>query len=108
VQYAIRLLVPPGSSLLGAAPMEPYLGPLDAESFSYAWVHPDPRMTALHEEVVRIVEAAVAQHEDAFVTFHRVRHAALAARAGRPLSPALARSLPPAERPPRLTESWFC
>jgi hypothetical protein len=108
VQYAIRLLVPPGSRLLGTPQLTPHLGRLDQEKFSYEWAHPDPRMDDLHREVCALVEAAVHADEDPFVTFYRVKHLALAARAGRPFSAAPRGSAHSADRPPRLTEAWFC
>src|SRR4029453_16028438 len=58
VQYSIRLLVPPGSSLLDAPQMKPFLGVLNRETFSYEWKHPDPRLDALQEAVAAIAEEA--------------------------------------------------
>ena len=73
VQYTIRLLVPPGSSLLTQPCIQPYLGALDQESFTYLWTHPDPRMDELHKAKSRIaVESASQIGEEAFVTFHQV------------------------------------
>ena len=40
VQYTIRLLVPPGSSLLSQSSIQPYLGVLNQESFTYRWIAP--------------------------------------------------------------------
>jgi radical SAM superfamily enzyme YgiQ (UPF0313 family) len=108
VQYAIRLLVPPGSLLLSSAAMRPHLGPLVPEMFTYTWKHPDPRMDRLQEKVKRLVEeAAVAGHEPA-VTLGRIR--SLAARlAGEGRERAAAGVLrPPRPKPPHLTEPWFC
>jgi len=65
-------------------------------------------MDALHLEVSKLVEAAVHAEEDPFVTFHRVKHLALAARAGRPFSAAPRGAAGGRDRPPRLTEAWFC
>lgn len=108
VQYAIRLLIPPGSLLLDRPAIRPFLGPLDQASFSYRWTHPDPRMDRLHVAVSRAVEAAAQTGEDPAVTFFRVK--ALAAEAGGAGAPAgLAPTLAPdRRRPPRLTEPWFC
>lgn len=104
VQFSIRLLVPPGSALLGEPEMQPFLGPLVEETLSYRWAHPDPRMDALHAQVSRLVEEAAARREEARETFARIQ--ALAADvAGRPLPPPRERGRP---RPPRLTEDWFC
>ena len=109
VQYAIRLLVPPGSSLVPHPAMRPHLGPLDAATFSYGWAHPDPRMDRLHAEVRGLVEAAAGDGDDAGVTFDRIRAAvcAVAGTATPRTSVATAR-MPGATRSPRLTESWFC
>jgi radical SAM superfamily enzyme YgiQ (UPF0313 family) len=108
VQYALRLLIPPGSLLLGRPELEPHLEGLAAEDFSYRWRHPDARMEALYEAVAAAVRAGVERGEDAPAIFDRV--AALADEAaGAGPSPAAARR-PAADRarPPRLTEPWFC
>ena len=106
VHFAIRLLVPPGSSLLAEPESADWLGELDAANFTYRWHHADPRMDALHRTVSAVAEAAAASGEPARATFARIDAAARAA-AG---LPAELRQLPPARRrrPPRLTESWFC
>jgi radical SAM superfamily enzyme YgiQ (UPF0313 family) len=107
VQYGIRLLVPPGSLLTELPALHPYLGPLDAEAFSYRWHHPDPRMDALQREVAALVAEAADRKEDAIVTFEAVarRAGAVAGASERP-----ARVFPSSgrHRPPRLTEAWFC
>jgi len=108
VQYSIRLLVPPGSSLLGTPQLAPFLGALDEEAFSYSWTHPDPRLDALHLEVSKTVERAARVAEDPLATFYKVKDLALAALTGRAFSSAKLRVTQPADRPPRLTESWFC
>jgi radical SAM superfamily enzyme YgiQ (UPF0313 family) len=107
VQYAIRLLVPPGSALLQSPTMAPHLGRLVREAFHYEWTHPDPRMDQLHRTVAATVERASGQEEDPGVTFERVRQlAAIAAGTERAEPPVgLAPGRP---RPPRLTEPWFC
>jgi hypothetical protein len=112
VQYAIRLLVPPGSSLLQSEAMAPFLGPLDAASLSYRWAHPDPRMDRLHAEVSRLVEAAARESEAPDATFERVRELAHVYLPHRsvvaPGSEERGRAAAPTSRPPRLTEAWFC
>ena len=101
VQFAIRLLVPPGSLLLESAALKPYLGPLDPRALTYPWTHPDPRMDALHAEVTRLV--AQEASEPARV-FDRVRTAAARAAGARPPEP----SISARRNSPRLTEPWFC
>lgn len=109
VQYTIRLLVPPGSSLIAQSSMQSYLGPLDQESFTYLWTHPDPRMDELHKAVTVAVESASQIGEDAFVTFHRVHNLAYAAIGREESSVALPMDFElDRKRPPRLTEDWFC
>jgi radical SAM superfamily enzyme YgiQ (UPF0313 family) len=108
VHYAIRLLVPPGSSLLGTPQLLPFLGALDEETCTYGWRHADPRLDALYTAVTTIVEAAVRHGEDTLTTFYRVKAAALAASGGRQWAPRLGAHGGLGARVPRLTESWFC
>jgi radical SAM superfamily enzyme YgiQ (UPF0313 family) len=108
IQYVIRLLVPPGSLLERDPAMAPYLGELDAPSFTYRWTHPDPRMDRLSRDANHVVEEAAKQEEDATVTFARLRELAHAAREDREPKPVAVSSDPNRTRPPRLTEPWFC
>jgi len=108
IQYAIRLLVPPGSLLERDPAIAPYLGDLDAPSFTYRWTHPDPKMDRLYHDVNNVVEAAAQQEEDAAVTFARLRELAHATREGRKPKPVTVSLDPNRTRPPRLTEPWFC
>jgi radical SAM superfamily enzyme YgiQ (UPF0313 family) len=107
VQFTIRLLIPPGSALLGRAEIQPFLGELEPASFGYRWTHPDPRMDALHAEVTALVTAATQDGEDPAATIARL-HRLAAQRAGRSYTAGV--RLPPPERPipARLTEPWFC
>ena len=106
VQYGLRLLVPPGSLLLGHEAMRPHLGPLVAESFYYEWTHPDGRMDALQRAVSQAVAVAADRREDAAATFETVR-ALAAGAAGVARSPSSTISAS-RQRVPRLTEPWFC
>lgn len=112
VQYAIRLLVPRGSSLLAQPEMQAHLGPFEADTFSYAWAHPDPRMDALQREVVACVETAAGNGEPPEQTLARIEMLALAAAGNEPLTGGGvsedALELPRAAFVPRLTETWFC
>jgi radical SAM superfamily enzyme YgiQ (UPF0313 family) len=106
VQFSIRLLVPPGSLLLETSALRPFLGELVEDQFYHRWIHPDPRMEALHAEVAALVAGAADRREDAVVTFQRVRQLAdlSAGLAPQPIAAPSARR----KRPPRLTEPWFC
>ena len=103
IQMTIRLLLPPGSLLLDHPAMRPHLGALDAARFSYEWIHPDPRMDALQRELSRLVETAAVEKTDPRLTFSRI-----ASRAGLHPLPTLAPVPHDRDRPPRLTEPWFC
>ncbi|MBI3969296.1 MAG: B12-binding domain-containing radical SAM protein [Chloroflexi bacterium] len=112
VQFSIRLLIPPGSALLEENHTAPWLGRLDDAAFTYEWTHPDPRMDQLHRDVAALVEVADADGRDPHDTFAAIRALAYTAagRAAptRELVAVGAGASPPRERPPRLTESWFC
>ena len=108
VQYAIRLLVPPGSVLLDRAETARWLGRLNQESFTYEWSHPDSRMDRLHRKVTRLVEQAAADDRDAAETFYRIRELASEARGDVGARRAAHNISPLRLRPPRLTEAWFC
>ncbi|HEY8368882.1 MAG TPA: hypothetical protein VIM86_06145, partial [Thermodesulfobacteriota bacterium] len=127
VHYTLRLLVPPGSLLLGSDAMRPYLGDLDEAAFTYRWRHPDPRMDALQQEAAALVEEASRRGEPHASTFERLRELAAdkARGAFAPQRRARATGVPaegdaaprrkvrafrgPAgRRPPRLAEAWFC
>jgi hypothetical protein len=104
VQYAIRLLIPPGSWLAEHPDALPYRGPLDEAAFTYRWTHPDPRMDVLHRDVTRLVERDAQAGEDSAATFYRIM---ALANGGEPAEAVC--TLPPDRvRAPRLTESWFC
>ena len=113
VQLSLRLLVPPGSLLLTAPDIAPFLGPLDELAASYRWTHPDPRMDRLEAEISALVEAATGAGEAPVLTFTRIHRLAAvaagahdeAAAAVDPTAP-LGRQRRPA--PPHLTEPWFC
>lgn len=103
VQFSLRLLVPPGSLLVGDPELA--LEGMDATALSWRWRHPDPRMDALQARVAALVDAAATRGEDPASTLAEVKALALAA-AGRAHSH-VARPFSTAGTP-RLTESWFC
>jgi radical SAM superfamily enzyme YgiQ (UPF0313 family) len=108
VQYAVRLLIPPGSLLLERPAVQPFLGPLDQAAFSYRWTHPDRRMDGLHSAVTLLVEKAAKTAADPALTFEQLRALAAAVRDGREPPAVTCRLSPTRRRSPRLTEPWFC
>ncbi len=108
VHYSIRLLLPPGSALLEKPAIQPYLTELDPASFSYGWVHPDPRMDRLQRDVAALAEASARNRTEPAATFFAIK--ALAEAAAGLCSSAVhqASPLPSRKATPHLTESWFC
>jgi radical SAM superfamily enzyme YgiQ (UPF0313 family) len=103
VQLSIRLLVPPQSALLAEADTATWLGPLDAERFTYRWVHPDPRMDRLQQQVAALAEMGGGDGYHLFAEVERLAYAA----ADREVPPWTPPQMPD-QPPPRLTEDWFC
>jgi radical SAM superfamily enzyme YgiQ (UPF0313 family) len=107
VQYTIRLLVPPGSALLGTEDATDWLGPLDEANFTYTWRHPDPRMDTLQREVAALVERATRAKQGNAQVFDAIR-----ALAEERLGMSRLRRITTARAAPRpiphLTEAWFC
>ncbi|MFN8515226.1 MAG: hypothetical protein U0841_22100 [Chloroflexia bacterium] len=74
VHFSIRLLVPPGSSLLDRPDTADWLGPLDEAAFTYRWEHPsDPRLDELQRAIAATVERAEREGEAAAETFARIK-----------------------------------
>jgi radical SAM superfamily enzyme YgiQ (UPF0313 family) len=108
VHFSIRLLIPPGSSLLDTIDDKMWLGTLDAEAYTYRWTHPDPRMDALHQAVSTIVEKAQGVQADPIETFFHIKSLALEAKKeGMCISCAI-QNYGTRKVLPHLTESWFC
>jgi hypothetical protein len=57
IQLAIRLLIPAGSRLLELTEVQEMVGEFDEEKLRHPWSHPDLRVDALQQEVLRIVQA---------------------------------------------------
>ncbi|MHB8682688.1 MAG: CUAEP/CCAEP-tail radical SAM (seleno)protein, partial [Acidimicrobiales bacterium] len=112
VQYAIRLLVPPGSLLLDSGHLDGRLGTYDTERLGWQWRSPDPRLDELHVALTELAERAA--DWGAQEVYDAVRAATwdlLDADPSRRDAPAVDESMrstiPVGERP-RLSESWFC
>jgi hypothetical protein len=104
VQLSIRLLIPPHSALLNGGPPPAWLGALDSANFTYRWLHPDPRMDRLQQEVAALVERT--RDGNAYHTFRAVEQ--MASNLAGVAAPTGAAPLAPGAPPPRLTEDWFC
>ena len=104
VQYAVRLLIPPGSYLLNRPETKALSLTLDEAAFSYTWVHPDAQMDELHKTVNTLVENDGRAGVDALETFYRI-WALAADMQGQP-PPKQSRDVH--QPAPRITEAWFC
>jgi radical SAM superfamily enzyme YgiQ (UPF0313 family) len=79
VQYAIRLLVPPGSLLLASGALTGRLDSYDPDRLGWSWRSPDPRLDALADRLAAIADAASAGHWPAEAAYDAVRAEALGA-----------------------------
>jgi radical SAM superfamily enzyme YgiQ (UPF0313 family) len=104
VQFTIRLLVPEGSWLLKLPGFREKLLAFDPALLGYPWIHPDPRVDRLQQnlqaEVARCEREAVPRRE-VFAAIWRIAHET----AARP-APKLAGNL--GAPIPRLSEPWYC
>ena len=108
VHFSIRLLIPPGSSLLDTIDDKMWLGTLDAGAYTYGWTHPDPGMDALHQAVSAIVEKAQAVQADPIETFFHIKSLALEANKAQMCISCAIQNYGTRKVLPHLTETWFC
>ena len=111
VQYALRLLLPPGSPLIEIAAAQGLLDGFDADGLTYTWHNPDPRVDALQAQLADLTAAAASTHEEhpvpAEETFAAVRQLVGPMPSAAPNKAASVAPRP--QRPvPGLTEAWFC
>lgn len=103
IQLAIRLLIPAGSRLLEVPEVRDVVGAFDGNTLTYRWLHSDPRVDALQEEVAALVGRRLASdRRDVFAAIRRIAYA----RAGRTAPPdtiAAGGALVP-----YLDEPWYC
>jgi radical SAM superfamily enzyme YgiQ (UPF0313 family) len=64
VQWGIRLLVTWESRLLELPEIQSVIGPFDATSLTFPWVHPDPRVDALQHQVMALAGVKAARSRE--------------------------------------------
>ena len=101
IHLAIRLLIPAGSKLLELPEVQSMVAPFDEQLLIYPWQNSEPSVDLLHQEVLALVEAGVAQGEERRKIFTQV-----AALVGLPVQEANGRQ--PRAPIPYLTEPWYC
>ena len=107
IQLAIRLLIPSRSRLLELPEIASLVGDFDSDKLVYPWLHSDPAMDALAENISCIVAEAEKRRESRPQTFERIWNAAAALPGANGHTPFhhIASSLRPA---PYLSEPWYC
>ncbi len=101
IHLAIRLLIPAGSKLLELPEVQSMVAPFDEQLLIYPWQNSEPSVDLLHQEVLALVEAGVAQGEERRKIFAQV--AALVGLAVREPN-----GRQPGAPTPYLTEPWYC
>ncbi len=107
IQYALRLLIPPGSRLLELPETQAVIGPLDEAKLSYEWHNPAPRVDQLQQDVEQLVDQGTRQNLSRHQIFQQIWQ-----RAYR--NEAEATAIPAPKWPvyqgfvPYLTEPWYC
>jgi radical SAM superfamily enzyme YgiQ (UPF0313 family) len=109
IQLAIRLLVPRGSRLLERAEMRAHLGPFDADTLTYQWAHPDPRIDALQRDVMALVGTRLtADRGQVFDEVRALAHERAGISAVDRLQRADTRPTRARATVPYLNEPWYC
>lgn len=111
VQYAIRLLIPSSSRLLELEEVRRLVGEFDQRSLMYPWVHPDPRVDQLYQDVLDAVQKGQSFHENRRKIFQRVwaiAHQIYHNSVTEFLKIASFDQAPSPAAIPFLTEPWYC
>ena len=104
IQLAIRLLLPEGSALLEDHEVAARVGRFDPAALVYPWRHPDPRVDALHGDLVALVGRRLsAPRAELFAAVWKLAHE----RAASP-RPLQAVGAPGRATIPFLNEPWYC
>jgi radical SAM superfamily enzyme YgiQ (UPF0313 family) len=111
IQYAIRLLIPKGSSLLELPSTRDVVQAFDEQVLCYPWTHPDPSVDILYEDVRSAVLEGQRQGESRRGIFRRVwslAHEAHQAAVTDRLAVARLDQAAPRSSIPYLSEPWYC
>jgi radical SAM superfamily enzyme YgiQ (UPF0313 family) len=103
IQLAIRLLIPSGSRLLELPSVRAFVGPLDPTALCHPWTHSDPRVDALHQQLVERVRKNEPRPEFFAVAWALAHEYVAPQVAPPPHRGAVFRAFVP-----HLTEPWYC
>jgi hypothetical protein len=108
IQYAIRLLIPPGSKLLDLPDTQAVIGPLDEARLSYSWHNLDDRVDELQSDLEMMVQSLASQQVPRREAFKRIWLRAFEG-VGDEDGKIPVPQLPSSSRfVPYLTEPWYC
>ena len=108
IQYAIRLLIPPGSRLLELPEVQDLTDDLDEAKFAYMWRNPDDQVDVLQSDLETLVQESTsleASRRDIFRSIWKRAHRDITDSNGVVSPPQLS---PPRSPVPYLTEAWYC
>jgi radical SAM superfamily enzyme YgiQ (UPF0313 family) len=106
IQLAIRLLIPAQSRLLELPELRQWVSEFDKQGLSYRWNHPDARMDALQQRLLRFINDAACRgltRQEIFAGIWDRAHDDLPAREPPESVPRISRAAIP-----YLTEPWYC
>lgn len=107
IQLGIRLLITRESRLLTLPEIKSLIGPYDSERLIYPWLHPDPRVDALHEAVMQLIGSRPSEsRSEIFDAIWTIAHE----RSGLPITD-ITHSAPMTQARaavPYLNEPWYC
>ena len=103
IQLAIRLLIPRGSRLLDLPEIADFVQPFDPATLTHPWHHPDGRVDALQNEIMRMVGRQL--NGARAPIFEAIRRLAYE-HAGRKVLPVPAAAGPSSV--PFVSEPWSC
>ena len=104
IQLAIRLLIPQGSRMLELEDMRAVVGAFNAQSLTYPWRHPDPRVDALQTDITRIVGPKLtASRREIFARVWDTAHQRVGLTCARREPSLISRAAVP-----YLNEPWYC
>ncbi len=107
IQFAIRLLIPPGSRMLDLDDVKEMVSPLDPVALVYPWKNSNPALDTLANELQELVATSEKQKRTRSETFELIyRTANLAGGRRIPLSQMSV--LPSRATVPYLNEPWYC
>jgi radical SAM superfamily enzyme YgiQ (UPF0313 family) len=108
IQYAIRLLIPPGSRLLELPDVRGLVEGLDQPKLSYRWRNPDPGVDDLQRDLEGIIRETAAQSLSRHDTFRKIWKRAFRDAPDASAAMCSSESRPRPMSIPYLTEPWYC